>query len=163
MKLLTGLVLGIIIGAVGIVVLGPSIRTPDGDDLLTEMMEMTGKAPAMKVANTVTPSPEAMAKTETPAMAAEGTVKEFTVTGSNFKFDPAEIKVAKGDKVKVTFKSAGMMHDFVIDEFNVKTKQLKADEEETVEFTADKAGTFEYYCSVGKHRQMGMVGKLVVE
>ena len=32
-----------------------------------------------------------------------------------------------------------------------------------VEFVVDKAGTFEYYCSVGNHRQMGMVGKLIVE
>jgi plastocyanin len=28
---------------------------------------------------------------------------------------------------------------------------------------ADKKGTFEYYCSVGQHRALGMKGKLVVE
>lgn len=98
--------------------------------------------------------------TETTAM--EG-VKEFTVTGSNFSFDPKEIKVKKGDTVKVTFKNADGMHDFIIDEFNVKTKQIKGGEEETVEFVADQAGTFEYYCSVGQHRQNGMVGKLIVQ
>lgn len=90
-------------------------------------------------------------------------VKEFTVTGSNFSFDPKEIKVKKGDKVRVTFKNQDGFHDFVIDEFNVKTKQIQGGAEETVEFTADKTGTFEYYCSVGKHRQMGMVGNLIVE
>jgi nitrite reductase (NO-forming) len=33
----------------------------------------------------------------------------------------------------------------------------------SVEFVADKTGTFEYYCSVGAHRAMGMTGSLVVE
>ena len=32
-----------------------------------------------------------------------------------------------------------------------------------VEFTVDKTGTFEYYCSVGQHRANGMVGNLIVE
>jgi plastocyanin len=93
-----------------------------------------------------------------------GQVKEFTVEGSNFKFLPATLTVNKGDTVKVTFKNTGGFHDFVIDEFNgSKTKQIGADAEETIQFVADKAGTFEYYCSVGNHRGMGMVGKLIVQ
>ncbi len=92
-----------------------------------------------------------------------GTVKSFNVTGSNFKFDPSEIRVKKGDTVKITLASSGM-HDFRIDEFNVKTNVLKTgDAPQTVQFVADKTGTFEYYCSVGNHRAMGMVGKLIVE
>ncbi len=90
-------------------------------------------------------------------------VKRFTVEGSNFKYSPAEIKVKKGDRVEVTFKNIEGTHDFVVDEFEARTNQIGADEEETIEFTADKAGTFEYYCSVGQHRKMGMVGKLIVE
>ncbi len=90
-------------------------------------------------------------------------VKEITVTGSNFKFDPAEIKVKKGDTVKITFVNSSGFHDWVLDEFNVKTKQFMGPGQEIVEFVADKAGSFEYYCSVGTHRQMGMKGKLIVE
>jgi nitrosocyanin len=86
-----------------------------------------------------------------------------TVDATNFKFNQTELKVKKGDKVKVVFNNKEGLHDFVLDEFNAKTKQLKAGESEIIEFTADKAGTFEYYCSVGQHRQMGMVGKLIVE
>ncbi len=88
---------------------------------------------------------------------------EFTVTGKGLSFDLKEMKVKKGDKVKVTFINAEGFHDWVLDEFNVKTKQIAAGQSETVEFTADKTGTFEYYCSVGKHRQNGMFGKLIVE
>lgn len=90
-------------------------------------------------------------------------VKQFSVTGSNFKFEPATLTVNKGDKVKITFKNSDGIHDFVIDEFNVKTSRISGGEEESVEFTADKTGTFEYYCSVGNHRAMGMVGTLTVE
>ncbi len=91
-----------------------------------------------------------------------GQVKEFTLTGSNYKFSQATLTVNKADKVKITFSSNGGTHDFVIDEFNVKTKVLQANSSETVEFTADRTGTFDFYCSVGNHRAMGMVGKLTV-
>ncbi len=90
-------------------------------------------------------------------------VVEVTVTGRNMSFDPKEIKVKKGDTVRVTFKNAQGFHDFVIDEFKVKTEQISAGQEEVVEFVADKTGSFEYYCSVGSHRKMGMWGTLIVE
>jgi plastocyanin len=112
---------------------------------------------------TVTESNSTVAPKEVASQAPESPTKEFTLQGSNFKFDVKEIKVNKGDTVKVTFKSAGGTHDFVLDEFDVKTKVLSDGGEETVTFVADKTGEFEYYCSVGQHRQMGMVGKLIVE
>jgi plastocyanin len=90
-------------------------------------------------------------------------VKEFTVTGKNFSFAPTTLTVKKGDKVKITFKNTQGFHDFKIDQYGVATKQGQAPFEEVLEFTADKAGSFEYYCSVGEHRAMGMVGTLKVE
>lgn len=93
----------------------------------------------------------------------EGEAKTVKVTGSNFKFNPAEIRVKKGDTVKIVFTNSGGTHDFVIDEFNVRTPVIEGGETAEVEFVADKTGTFEYYCSVGQHRQMGMVGNLIVE
>jgi plastocyanin len=90
-------------------------------------------------------------------------VKEFTVVGSNFKFEPSVLSVNKGDTVKITFKDINGFHDFRIDEFNVATKQMQEGNEQTVTFIADKAGSFEYYCSVGEHRAMGMKGTLTVK
>lgn len=101
--------------------------------------------------------------TSTSDSTSSGQVKELTVTGSSFKFEPSNLTVNKGDKVKITFKNSGGMHNFVIDEFNVKTKVIPAGQEEVVEFTADKAGTFEFYCGVGNHRAMGMKGMLEVK
>ena len=87
----------------------------------------------------------------------------FNVVGGNFYFTPSIIHVKKGDTVKIIFKNAGGMHNWVLDEFKVAMEPILAQETATVEFVADKSGSFEYYCSVSQHRQMGMKGTLVVE
>lgn len=90
-------------------------------------------------------------------------VKEFAISGSNFSFVPNVISVKKGDKVRIIFQNTAGFHDFKIDEYGVASKKAQAPSQEILEFTADKTGTFEYYCSVGSHRTMGMVGTLKVE
>lgn len=90
-------------------------------------------------------------------------VKEITMDAGAFYYSVKEIKVKKGEKVKIVMTSKDMMHDFNIDELNVKLPITKSGETNTVEFTADKVGTFEYYCSVGQHRKMGQVGNIIVE
>ncbi|KKS32715.1 MAG: Plastocyanin [Candidatus Amesbacteria bacterium GW2011_GWA2_42_12] len=111
----------------------------------------------------VTPTATPIVEATSEAKIIEGETKTFVVEGSSYKFVPAVIKVNKGDNVIITFKNSGGVHDFVIDEFDVKTNQIGEEEEEDVEFVADKTGTFEFYCSVGNHRKMGMVGQLIVE
>ncbi len=89
--------------------------------------------------------------------------KEFVVDGGNYFYKPTSLIVKKGDTVRIIFKNTGGFHDLKIDEFAVATKKLASGAEETIEFVADKAGSFEYYCSVGTHRQMGMKGTLIVQ
>ncbi len=96
-----------------------------------------------------------------------GNVKTFYVTGENFKFmmdgqEAPELKVNVGDRVRIKFTNNDGYHDLVIDEFNARTEKIRAPESRIVEFVADKAGTFEYYCSIGSHRAQGMKGTLVV-
>jgi len=90
-------------------------------------------------------------------------VREFTVRADNYFFNPEEIRVKKGELVKIILVSVGGYHDLVIDEFDKKTNRINEGEEDVVEFVANKVGEFEYYCSVGNHRELGMVGKLIVE
>ncbi|MBX4181317.1 cupredoxin domain-containing protein [Candidatus Parcubacteria bacterium] len=90
-------------------------------------------------------------------------VKEFTVVGKSFSFTPSTLTVKKGDTVRINFQNSGGQHDWRLDEFNAKTKVIGSGQSETIEFVADKTGSFEYYCSVGTHRQMGMRGTLTVE
>lgn len=89
--------------------------------------------------------------------------KEFTVTGKNFAFAPANMTVKKGDRVRITFVNDAGTHDLKIEGYDVGTSIIKGGATETFEFVADKAGSFEYYCSVGSHRQMGMKGTLIVQ
>lgn len=92
----------------------------------------------------------------------EGAVKAFEIDGSNYKFTPNVLKVNEGDSVRITFKNTQGMHNFMIDEFNAKSKTISTGETDELSFVASKKGTFEFYCSVGKHRAMGMVGTLTV-
>lgn len=108
-------------------------------------------------------TPPSLTQSPSATGSAEGAVKEFTVTSSGLNFNPAEIRVSKGDKVKITYNNTRGTHDLVIDEFNVKTDRINAGQSDTIEFVADQTGTFEYYCSVPGHREAGMVGKLIVE
>lgn len=98
-----------------------------------------------------------------PASTGSPTIREINVTASNFTFSTSTIKVNRGDTVRIVLKNQGGSHDWVIDEFDARTKVLANGQSETIEFVADKTGSFEYYCSVGTHRQMGMKGTLIVE
>jgi plastocyanin len=92
----------------------------------------------------------------------------FVLTGENFKFvsngvDNPELRVHKGDLVRVEFSSTSGFHDWKVDEFGAATERVNSGGTTSAEFVADKVGTFEYYCSVGEHRAMGMHGNLIVE
>ena len=115
--------------------------------------------------NDGTKLPEKMTEENT-STSDNGTVadtKVFSVSGTNFTFDVKEIRVKKGDMVTINFESASGVHNWVIDEFDAFTRQVTPGTPASVTFVADTVGTFEYYCSVGNHRALGMVGRLIVE
>ena len=80
-----------------------------------------------------------------------------------YEFDPGVITVRKGEKVRLIITATDRDHGIMIEGYDIN-QELKKGDPATIEFTADKAGTFEFKCSVpcGKgHRRMK--GKLVVE
>lgn len=90
-------------------------------------------------------------------------VKEFIVEGSEFEFNPVSITVNRGDAVKIIFKNiGGTIHNLVISELGVSTKTIQPGKTDTIEFIADKSGTFSFYCSISGHRSAGMEGNLKV-
>ena len=89
----------------------------------------------------------------------------FTFELKKFAFTPNVFEVKAGTTVKIKIVNAGGIHDFVIDELDVKSSQIKEGEEEIFEITIPedaKGKEYEFYCSVGNHRQQGMVGTLTV-
>jgi heme/copper-type cytochrome/quinol oxidase subunit 2 len=101
--------------------------------------------------------------------AADSNVKEYTMTsfvkvvdGKYFpQFSLKEITVNKGDKVRIKITVTSGMHDFKIDEYNIYA-DTQSNKEYVVEFTADKAGDFVYYCTKPGHREKGQWGTLKV-
>ena len=92
----------------------------------------------------------------------EQNVVEIDVVAKKWEFTPSTIIVKKGDLVRLSIESIDVEHGFAIPEFGV-SQSLSPDKTEIVEFTADKVGTFEYYCSVGQHRANGQVGSITVK
>ncbi len=88
---------------------------------------------------------------------------EIKVTARKYKYEPDVITVKKGQHVKLIITAVDHDHGFKLDAFNIN-QRLKKGDPTTIEFTADKAGTFPFECSVfcglGHKR---MKGKLVVE
>lgn len=93
------------------------------------------------------PTPE---KTTSPLPSTPPTerpLQTFTMTASRWSFTPNSISVEKGDRVKITITSTDVDHGFAIPAFGVNVRVNKG-ETKTVEFLADKLGTFTYACSV---------------
>ncbi len=89
--------------------------------------------------------------------------KEFTIWARQFDFTPAVITVQQGDYVRVNLKTADVAHGWYIDGYDVNIK-VSGDKTESIEFVADKAGTFKIRCSVtcGPFHPF-LAGKFVVE
>ena len=69
--------------------------------------------------------------------------------------------VNKGDLVRIKVNTLVGVHDFRIDEFNVFSETPEG-EVTVIEFTADQAGEFIYYCGQRDHRELGQWGTLTV-
>lgn len=100
---------------------------------------------------------------EDEAYETEGSVLEITMNAGNYFYSVEEIRAQRGERVRIRMQNVGGTHDLVIDELNVQSEETGTGETAVVEFTADTAGTFTYYCSVGRHRERGQWGTLIVE
>lgn len=150
-----------------LILVGCGSAKSDLDDRAVGTPPVDGQPKAMQPAAMQPSTPPELTE-EQKAELAVGTeahkAKEVTfhVKGGMFFYVPNAMTVKKGDKVKIIFESVGGMHNFVLDEFKAKTNIIRTGESATVEFIASKTGVFEYYCSVGQHRQNGQKGMLTV-
>jgi len=88
---------------------------------------------------------------------------EIQMTCKKYAFSPNSISVKKGERVRLTITATDHDHGFKLEPFHVEQK-LKKGIPTTVEFTADKSGTFLFKCSVFcGFGHGGMKGTLIVE
>lgn len=98
--------------------------------------------------------------TEEPAKVQE--VKTFNITAKQFEFTPNTISVNEGNKVVVNLTSTDVDHGFAVTEYGI-SETVTAGETKTIEFTADKKGTFTFKCPVPcGEGHMDMIGNLIV-
>jgi nitrite reductase (NO-forming) len=69
-----------------------------------------------------------------------------------------------GDTIEITISSGeGAQHDIVFPQLNVHSKHFdRASGPTKVKFKVTQAGSFDYFCTIAGHRQIGMEGKLEV-
>ena len=92
-----------------------------------------------------------------------GPTKDVYITASNFAFDQNQVTINKGDHVVVHITSTEGTHGVMIPGLGLSTGRISPGQEQTLEFNADKEGSFDYFCNVpcgSGHRSMR--GQLVV-
>jgi plastocyanin len=90
---------------------------------------------------------------------------DFTLELSNFKFEPTMIQASAGETIRIKLVNTGGFHDFVIDELDVASEQINTGDETIVEVTIPanpSQDTYEFYCSIADHKELGMVGVLKI-
>jgi len=90
-------------------------------------------------------SPAAPRPVPTAAQAAEPRTIEVVVR--RFAFEPAEIQVTTGERVRLLVRSADGLHGIEIKKVKVAKEIPRGNKPVTIEFTADEAGRYPILCS----------------
>lgn len=100
------------------------------------------------------------------ATASSGSAKALKIEGSNYKMDVAPVEIKAGDKVNLTFSTKEGVHGYAIKNTNIKFDAVASGTTKTAEWTPDKPGEYEVYCTMvcgpmDKHE--AMKSKIVVK
>ena len=94
-------------------------------------------------ANSPAASASASASAPASGAAAGGQTQEITIDATSFQFSPADIQAHVGDTLKITLNNKDGNHGLEIPDLGVNIKNG-----ETATVTLDKAGTFDFNCSI---------------
>src|SRR6266568_5761772 len=84
-----------------------------------------------------------------------------SITASEFKFTPSTIQVSVGQKVTLTLQNTGVVEHDVTFPGAGFSLLARADQTVTGDFTFDKPGVFDFFCSIPGHKDAGMKGTLI--
>ena len=92
------------------------------------------------------------------------TLKLSADPGGALKFDKSSLSAKAGKVTIVLDNPSSLPHAVEIEGNGIEESSSTIGKGETTKVSATvKAGTYEYYCPVGQHRQAGMEGTLTVE
>ncbi len=148
-----GIVL-IVIGLVGLLVLGAlGWDGPRGPWPHGPMMRGFGRHPMFGY-----PRPGARELTRPPVAGA----RIVEIVATDFSFRPAEVTVKAGEVVNLQLVNQGVAaHDLVLPALGIWLLAAPG-QSVTSGATYDRPGEYEFYCSLPGHRDVGMIGRIIV-
>ncbi|WP_448576134.1 plastocyanin/azurin family copper-binding protein [Thermomicrobium sp.] len=91
---------------------------------------------------------------------------KITIEMGEYYYKPATITVSPGASFTVTLKNVGALpHNLYAEQINPMESPM-VDPGKSVDFTftaPSQAGTYDFWCTVPGHKELGMVGKLEVK
>lgn len=94
--------------------------------------------------------------------------RDFEVSAKKYRFtisgtDTQDIRVTQDDLVRITLSAVDIPHSFTLPDYRIQ-KRVEPGRDVTFDFRAEKAGRFEFYCSLTNDncRARGMAGTLIV-
>ena len=69
------------------------------------------------------------------------------VVARRFAWEPSEIQVTVGERVRLVLRTADGLHGMELKKFKIAKEIPRGSKPVTVEFTADEAGRFPFFCS----------------
>lgn len=98
------------------------------------------------------------------AFASRFTATVWARTAERGGFQPSEIRVRQGERVRLRIIGDDVVHGLMIPELGIAVKEIKPGEETILEFVPEKSGEFMFFCSVLCSPLHGrMNGRLIVE
>ena len=73
--------------------------------------------------------------------------RQFDILAKNYSFSPSRIEVVHDDVVTLALQSEDQAHSFTIDEYRI-ARRIPEGGSTKLEFRADRAGTFDFYCNL---------------
>ncbi len=83
----------------------------------------------------------------TVAAQSQSNERTFAVSARRYAFSPRRIEVTDGDVVRIELRTEDIAHSLTIDEYRV-SKRVEAGMSTVLEFRAERAGTFPFYCNL---------------
>ena len=105
-------------------------------------------------------APVAAESSASSASAGTEVIVELKDEGGDYAFAPAELAFSVGETVTFKMTSQNEFHSFTVDDLGIDM-EVEAGETGTLNFTFDKAGTYELICI--PHESLGMVGTITVQ
>jgi len=115
--------------------------------------------PAAAPAVPVAPSGSASTGSATGGTQLEVTLSDPAGSGA-YSFNPDELKFSVGETVTLTLSAESEFHTFTVDDLGID-EQVDGGSSTTLNFTFDKAGTYDLICV--PHEALGMVGTITVQ